>query len=140
MLDHRGKFLGQAHYSAASQIALRMLTRRRDPIDIAERIATAQRFREQVVTDSTAYRLVHAEADFLPALIIDRYGRCFAVQALDQGDGPRIARRSSRRSRHSSRRGDRGAQRCRRCVALEELPRETKLLAGFARWRRCRCR
>ena len=42
-------------------------------------------YREQVVGDSTAYRLVHAEADFLPALIIDRYDDCFAVQALDQG-------------------------------------------------------
>src|SRR5947208_1086398 len=56
-----------------------------DPIDIAARIAEAQRFREQVVTDSTAYRLIHAEADFLPGLIVDRYGGTFALQALDQG-------------------------------------------------------
>ena len=81
---NRGVFLGQAHYSAASQIALRMLGRSADPIDLSARIAAAQRFREQVVTDSTAYRLVHAEADFLPALIVDRYADCFALQALDQ--------------------------------------------------------
>ena len=85
VLDPRGQFLGQAHYSAASQIALRMLARSPEPVDIGARIAAAQRFREHVVTDSNAYRLVHAEADFLPGLIIDRYGDCFAVQALDQG-------------------------------------------------------
>ena len=84
MLDNRGASLGQADHSAASQIALRMLGRSADPIDISARIAAAQRFREQVVTDSTAYRLVHAEADFLPALIVDRYDDCFTVQALDQ--------------------------------------------------------
>ena len=84
VLDSRGQFLGQAHYSAASQIALRMLGRSPEPVDIAARIAAAQRFREQVVTDSDAYRLVHAEADFLPALIVDRYGDCFAIQTLDQ--------------------------------------------------------
>src|ERR1700683_1901545 len=85
VLDARGQFLGQAHHSASSQIALRMLSRSASPIDIAARIAAAQQFREKVVTDSNAYRLVHAEADFLPALIVDRYGDCFAIQALDQG-------------------------------------------------------
>jgi 23S rRNA (cytosine1962-C5)-methyltransferase len=84
VLDSRGQFLGQAHYSAASQIALRMLGRSPEPLDIGARIAAAQRFREQVVTDSDAYRLVHAEADFLPGLIVDRYGDCFAIQTLDQ--------------------------------------------------------
>src|SRR5271170_5379130 len=84
VLDPRGQFLGQAHYSAASQIALRMLGRSPEPVDIGARIAVAQRFREQVVTDSDAYRLVHAEADFLPALIVDRYGDSFVIQTLDQ--------------------------------------------------------
>jgi 23S rRNA (cytosine1962-C5)-methyltransferase len=31
------------------------------------------------------YRLVHAEGDQLPALIVDRYGRCLSVQLLNQG-------------------------------------------------------
>ncbi|MDQ6663573.1 MAG: class I SAM-dependent rRNA methyltransferase, partial [Acidobacteriota bacterium] len=35
--------------------------------------------------DSNAFRLVHAEADLLPALIVDHYGDYFAVQALSQG-------------------------------------------------------
>src|ERR1700678_1059096 len=71
VLDARGQLIGQAHYSAASQIALRILSRSQEPVDIAGRIAAAQRFRETIVKNSTAYRLVHAEADFLPALIVD---------------------------------------------------------------------
>jgi 23S rRNA (cytosine1962-C5)-methyltransferase len=129
VLDARGQFLGQAHYSAASQIALRMLSRLADPIDLSARIAEAQRFREQVVTDSTAYRLIHAEADFLPGLIIDRYGDAFALQALDQGmerNTPEIVAAIE-------------AQFAPRCVvgrndsavrSLEELPREITLLTG----------
>ncbi len=129
VLDSRGQFLGQAHYSAASQIALRMLGRAAGPVDIAGRIAAAQRFREQVVTDSTAYRLVHAEADFLPALIIDRYGDSFAVQALDQGMDRAVpevvaALQAQFSPRAIVARNDAAVR------SLEQLPREIKLLAG----------
>ncbi len=129
VLDPRGQFLGQAHYSAASQIALRMLSRSAGPIDIAARIAAAQRFREKVVTDSTAYRLIHAEADFLPALIVDRYGDFFAVQALDQGmerATPEIVAALSEQFSPSAIVGRNDAA----VRSLEELPRETRLLAG----------
>jgi len=85
VLDPRGRFLGQAHYSTSSQIALRMLSRTPEKVDLGARIAAAERYRRKVVGDSTAYRLVHAEGDFLPALIVDRYADCFVVQALDQG-------------------------------------------------------
>ena len=49
------------------------------------RLTQALRYRERVVADTTAYRLVHAEADQLPALIVDRYGDAFVIQTLDQG-------------------------------------------------------
>jgi 23S rRNA (cytosine1962-C5)-methyltransferase len=129
VLDPRSQFLGQAHYSAASQIALRMLSRSAGPIDIAARIAAAQIFREKVVTDSTAYRLVHAEADFLPALIVDRYGDAFAIQALDQGmehAAPEILAALNAQFSPLAivARNDAAVR------SLEALPRETKLLAG----------
>ena len=38
-----------------------------------------------MVRDSDAYRVVHGEADLLPALIVDRYGDYLVVQTLDQG-------------------------------------------------------
>jgi 23S rRNA (cytosine1962-C5)-methyltransferase len=78
-----GRALGFAHYSSTSQITLRMLPHA--PVDFRSRIAAAEAYRKQVVRDTSAYRLVHAEADFLPALIIDRYGDYFTIQALNQG-------------------------------------------------------
>ncbi len=80
--------LGTAHYSAASQIALRMLSRRVELADQAfytRKLESAIAFRKQVVTGSDAYRLVHAEADGLPALIVDRYGDYLVMQTLNQG-------------------------------------------------------
>ncbi len=91
--DHRGRPLGTAHYSSTSQIALRMLSRQvvatgRD--FYLERLRAAERHRRDVVRDTNAYRVVHAEADLLPALIVDRYGEHLVVQMLDQGmDGAR---------------------------------------------------
>src|ERR1700687_6007312 len=49
------------------------------------RLAAALEYRRSVVCDSDAYRLVHAEADLLPGLMVDRYGDYLAVQTLDQG-------------------------------------------------------
>ncbi|MGI8991633.1 MAG: class I SAM-dependent rRNA methyltransferase [Bryobacteraceae bacterium] len=81
VIDPSARLLGTAHYSSSSQIALRMLSND----TYSARIAAAAAFRRLIVHDSNAFRLVHAEGDLLPALIIDRYGEYFAVQALDQG-------------------------------------------------------
>jgi 23S rRNA (cytosine1962-C5)-methyltransferase len=86
--DQRGRPLGTAHYSAASQIALRMLSPHVQQIDrtfYLRRIHAAELHRRLVVRHSDAYRVVHAEADLLPALIVDRYAGCLAIQTLDQG-------------------------------------------------------
>ncbi len=127
--DHKAQLLGQAHFSASSQIALRMVTRGAEPVDLAARIAAAQAFRRSVVTDSDAYRLVHAEADFLPGLIIDRYGDSFVVQALDQAMDRALPEIGAALQ-------DQFAPRaivCRNDAAvrsLEELPREIRVMAG----------
>jgi len=86
--DPNRRPLGVAHYSSSSQICLRLLSDRIEPVDAAffeGRLTAAIDYRRSVVRDSDAYRLVHAEADLLPALIIDRYGDYLAVQTLDQG-------------------------------------------------------
>ena len=88
MADPGGKSLGTAHYSHSSQIALRLLSDRAETIDRSfyrKRLAEAEAYRKRVVQDSTAYRLVHGEADQLPGLVIDRYGDFFTIQTLDQG-------------------------------------------------------
>jgi 23S rRNA (cytosine1962-C5)-methyltransferase len=50
-----------------------------------KRIQAAEAHRRQVVRDTDAYRVVHGEADLLPALIVDRYGDYLVMQTLDQG-------------------------------------------------------
>jgi 23S rRNA (cytosine1962-C5)-methyltransferase len=88
VVDIKGRPLGTAHYSSTSQITLRLLSSRVEPFDIAflrTRIEKALQFRERVVKDSNAYRLVHGEADLLPGLVVDRYGEHLVIQTLDQG-------------------------------------------------------
>lgn len=88
VVNERGRFLGVAHFSSASQIRLRLLTREDRAIDRAfflERLRAAIEFRRRAVHDSDACRLVHAEADLLPALIVDQYAGHISAQFLDQG-------------------------------------------------------
>ncbi len=88
VVDPKGRPLGTAHYSSTSQICLRMLSAEAEPIDRAffvKRFNAALEHRRRVVSGTDAYRLVHAEGDLLPALIVDRYGDYLVVQTLDQG-------------------------------------------------------
>jgi 23S rRNA (cytosine1962-C5)-methyltransferase len=86
--DPRGRTLGTAHFSSTSQIALRMLSPNSEEIGrdfFLRRLRAAETHRTRVVRHSNAYRVVHGEADLLPALIVDRYGDYLVVQTLDQG-------------------------------------------------------
>ncbi|HYW42429.1 MAG TPA: class I SAM-dependent rRNA methyltransferase [Bryobacteraceae bacterium] len=86
--DARGRPLGTAHYSSASLIALRMLSRETVPVDrgfYLARLRAAVEHRRNVVHNTDAWRVVHGEADLLPALVVDRYGDYLVVQTLDQG-------------------------------------------------------
>ncbi len=89
--DAHGSFLARGTYSSSSQIRVRLCTWEEDePIDRAflqrrlER-AWAGRAALGLGTDTTAYRLVYAESDGLPAVIVDRYGPFLALQLLSQG-------------------------------------------------------
>jgi 23S rRNA (cytosine1962-C5)-methyltransferase len=86
--DPRGRPIGVAHYSSTSQITLRVLSSKPEPIDrefFRRRLTAAIRHRERVVKNSNACRLVFSEADLLPGLIVDRYGTCLVIQTLSQG-------------------------------------------------------
>jgi 23S rRNA (cytosine1962-C5)-methyltransferase len=81
VMSERRRPLGLAWWSSASQIALRMVEVFHDstpPADEAlllrERLAAAVAYRASLAIDASAYRLVHAEADRLPGLVVDRYG------------------------------------------------------------------
>ena len=80
--------LGWALYSDRSQITLRLLSHAADPVDEAfwrRRLEQAIGYRARLAIDATAFRLVHAEGDLLPSLIVDRYGDYLVVQSLSQG-------------------------------------------------------
>jgi 23S rRNA (cytosine1962-C5)-methyltransferase len=87
--DDRGKPLGTALYSSTSQIALRLISTERVDADdfpalIRSRLSAAIEYRRRVVRDSEGYRVVFSEADFLPGLIVDRYGEIVTYQVLTQ--------------------------------------------------------
>ncbi|TNJ44100.1 class I SAM-dependent rRNA methyltransferase [Phaeobacter sp. B1627] len=81
--DEAGRTLGLVAMNPDSKIIARMLDR--DPaaqIDVAwfaDRLSRAQALRAQLY-DAPAYRLVHAEADGLPGVVIDRFGDTCVVQ------------------------------------------------------------
>ncbi len=88
ILDGRHRFQGKAFWSGRSQIALRLLTREEVPVDegfFADRLARAAALREQAFPGEPAVRLVHGEADLLPGLVVDRYGRVAVLQTLVPG-------------------------------------------------------
>jgi 23S rRNA (cytosine1962-C5)-methyltransferase len=87
VVDERGRFHGRAFYSDKSQIAVRLLTRQNVPVDRAfftERFRRAAAYRQTVVQNTDAYRLVYGESDQLPSVTVDRYGDYLVLQTLSQ--------------------------------------------------------
>jgi 23S rRNA (cytosine1962-C5)-methyltransferase len=85
--DEREKPLGTALYSSASQIAIRMISKEAvTDLDrlLRQRIRDAIAYRERVVRETDAYRIIFSEADFLPGLIVDRYNDVLSLQVLTQ--------------------------------------------------------
>jgi 23S rRNA (cytosine1962-C5)-methyltransferase len=89
----RGRPLGWATFSSASQITLRMISRDAAALPdlrtwLDGRLGAAARLRASLDIDSTAWRLVNGESDGLPATVVDRYGDdtgvYFVVQTLSQ--------------------------------------------------------
>ena len=84
--DPRDKFVGQAVFSPRSEIQLRLLERTERTIDAIwwrERLTSCLARRAGI--DASAYRVVHAEGDGIPSLIVDRYDRWVVAQLLSAG-------------------------------------------------------
>ncbi len=81
-----GDMIGQGFYNPHSQIAVRMLSSQQEEIDrffFENKIASAWQLRQKIFVEKTAtnaYRLVNAEGDGLPGLIVDRYADFLVVQ------------------------------------------------------------
>jgi 23S rRNA (cytosine1962-C5)-methyltransferase len=82
--DFRRRLLGRGTYNPASTITVRLLTRLADEsIDrgfFERRLEEALAYRERVFPGETNLRLVSSEGDFLPGLVVDRYGDHLCLQ------------------------------------------------------------
>lgn len=89
IFDVGGSFLGRGYYNPHSLIAARILTRGKEDIDSAdfyrERIAKALELRRRLYPGNETFRVVHGEGDFLPGLVVDKYGDYLSVQILTRG-------------------------------------------------------
>ncbi len=93
VLDHRGQLVGRGFYSLRSQIAVRLLCRGNQPLDLPflrARLQRALAWREEAMPGREALRLIWSEADLLPGLIVDRYGSALVVQATTAGMDRRL--------------------------------------------------
>ncbi len=96
VVDHKGGFLARGYWNPKSQIQVRILTWQEEAINedwwrrMLNRAIEGRALRNIIQDDDredegyspTAYRLINAENDFLPGLIVDRYGDYLILQAL----------------------------------------------------------
>jgi len=84
-----GQYLGAGHLNLRSQIVFRLLTQKKEelgPDFYRERILTAAALRRRWWGGKTsACRIINAEGDFLPGLIVDNYGETLVLQCLTAG-------------------------------------------------------
>ena len=104
VIDAAARFVGRGFYNPRPALCCRILTRRDEPIDgsfFRRRLHAARAFRANLVSAEapaaraadgstiiaapTAGRLVWSEADFLPGLVVDRYGDALVVQCQTLG-------------------------------------------------------
>ncbi|MGH2485005.1 MAG: class I SAM-dependent rRNA methyltransferase [Ktedonobacterales bacterium] len=84
VVNSRNEWVARGYLNAANSLAFRVLSlARSDVIDAtyyARRIRAAAALRALLPPDVTGYRLIHAEADYLPGLIVDRFDRWLVAQ------------------------------------------------------------
>ncbi len=86
-----GQFLARGYWNRKSQIQVRILTWKNEPIDddwwyrMLKRAIdgrSAYNNQERQTTYARGYRVINAENDFIPGLIVDRYNHWLVLQAL----------------------------------------------------------
>src|SRR3954468_1743775 len=92
VVDPRGNLLGRGFYSPGSAIPVRILVRdaqtRIDGAFFRDRVERAVAWRKTMgfpSSETTGYRLIHAEGDGLPGLIVDMFDDVLVMQLLTFG-------------------------------------------------------
>jgi 23S rRNA (cytosine1962-C5)-methyltransferase len=132
LADARGNFVAKAFWAERSPIALRVLSRRDEPLDQAflrGRVERAVARRRALFPGADAFRAVHGEADLLPGYFADCYGDLLAVQHLAEWAEARREQLARMAAQACGARAvvarDDGSSR-----DFEMLPRRTEVLAG----------
>ncbi len=87
VVNYTGSFLGRAFYNPASQITLRLLTTKDEPINAQffhDKVTMAWEHRKRFA-DVNSCRAIFAESDFLPALVVDKFADILVLQSLSLG-------------------------------------------------------
>lgn len=84
----KGETLGYGYYNAQSAIAVRLLSfgsKKFDSTLLEKRISNALQLRKFDTNATDSYRLINSEGDFLPGLIVDKFGSGIVIQILTSG-------------------------------------------------------
>ncbi|MFD0586727.1 class I SAM-dependent rRNA methyltransferase [Paenibacillus sp. GCM10027627] len=88
VVNHQGKYLATGYWNPSSQITVRIVSyapiAAMDQAFLTDKLAKCKEHRTRFVADSDC-RLVYGEADYLPGLIVDRFGDVLVVQILTLG-------------------------------------------------------
>ncbi|MEO0114823.1 MAG: class I SAM-dependent rRNA methyltransferase [candidate division WOR-3 bacterium] len=85
LVYERGKLMGSGLYNPHSLIRIRLYSKRNEEFDLAfikKRIEDAYQYRKQVLPQENDFRLIFGESDFLPGIVIDKYGDHFTLQTF----------------------------------------------------------
>lgn len=85
--DFKNHFLGRGYINPRSKILVRLLTREHEEVNrelFRRKIIQAWEYRKKLV-DTSSCRVIFGEADFLPALIVDKFGDYLSIQTLSLG-------------------------------------------------------
>lgn len=89
LFDVAGGLIGTGYHNPHSLIAVRLLSLQQEDIDTVaffeQRIATALAHRRSLYPQLESFRLVYGESDFLPGLVVDKYGDYLSLQLLSAG-------------------------------------------------------
>lgn len=83
----KDSFVGRGYINPKSKIRIRILTYKQEEINrdfFYQRIKLAWEYRKKLV-DTNCCRVIFGEADFLPALIVDKFGDYLVIQTLALG-------------------------------------------------------
>ena len=92
VVDNKGELLGHGHYAPDASLICRMFHFGNEPLVFDEgffraKLADALTYRRRILDleENTGFRLIHAEGDGLPGVVLDVYGSAAAVQLRTKG-------------------------------------------------------